>query len=94
MKFCCCCLFLRQINLLSVYLLFSPYKPRDILKGVLPLYFYNLCGAHMRERKTKFQGNCFLGYDRPVAYIWKTKYSSCIDKLHAQVCTAMVKTRS
>ena len=47
------------IDLFSLYILFSHFRPCDLLMGILLLFFHKLC-IHVHERKTTFQRNYSL----------------------------------
>ena len=47
------------IDLFSSYVLFSHFRPRDVLKGIFLLFLHNLC-AHAHVHKKTFERNCSL----------------------------------
>ena len=47
------------IDLFSLYVLFSHFRPRDVLKGIFLLFLHNLC-VHAHVHKTTFERNCSL----------------------------------
>ena len=50
---------LRLMDLFSLFVLFSHFRPRDILMGVFLLLFHKLC-VHLHVHKTKFERNYSL----------------------------------
>ena len=47
------------IDLFTLYVLFSHFKPCDVLMRILLLFFHKLC-VHVNEHKTTFQRNYSL----------------------------------
>ena len=47
------------IDLFGLYIFFSHFRPRDVLKGILLLFLHNLC-VHAHVHKTTFERNCSL----------------------------------
>ena len=47
------------IDLFSLYVLFSHFRPRDVPKGIFFLFLHKLY-IHMHVQKTTFERNCSL----------------------------------
>ena len=62
------------IDLFSLYILFSHFRPRDTLMGICLLFFHWLC-VHLHVHKTTFERNYSLE-SHHVVWNGKTKHTS------------------